>query len=93
MATLLKGQLIDFIAPQDNLYVDFFILIGGLIGYIINVVVFTSFRLFRGNQYVFYLTVESIANIAQITFNFPIQILIAAFAIDPTETSVIECKL
>lgn len=69
------------------------ILIAGVIGGLLNVIIFRSSRYFRQSSCIFYLTIMSIVDIGQlITGLFP-QIMTNGFNIDWTKTSVFCCKL
>jgi hypothetical protein len=86
-------QTIVFINHIISVYVGFFIIITGFIGNIINILVFTQLKLFRRNQSAFYLTVAPIVDCCQLIFTTCIRVIAAAFSFDPTQTSLIWCKL
>ncbi|CAF4308738.1 unnamed protein product, partial [Adineta steineri] len=58
---------LNFIAQQMTIYLGIPILISGLIGGLINVIVFLSLQTFRQNSCAFYLTVMSIVNIGHLS--------------------------
>ncbi|CAF1023203.1 unnamed protein product [Adineta steineri] len=72
-------------------YISFSI---GLIGSILNILVFTNTKVFRQNRCAFYLVAESIFNIAQLTQNFANTIwTLFLNGTDPTTVSLTWCKL
>ncbi|CAF1260427.1 unnamed protein product [Adineta ricciae] len=76
-----------------NLYASNTIFVLGIFGNIVNILVFTRLKLFRGNRCAFYLTVESIVNIYLICL-VEVLILVSDIAqINLANTSVIWCKL
>lgn len=72
---------------------SFIILFGGLIGHIIDILVFTSSRRFRNRPSAFFLTVESIVNSVQLIISFSSRIAINGFDDDLTRTSLAWCKI
>ncbi|CAF4329385.1 unnamed protein product, partial [Adineta steineri] len=83
---------LNFIAQQMTIYLGIPILISGLIGGLINVIVFLSLQTFRQNSCAFYLTIMSIVNIGHLSTGLLTRILISGFNIDPTQTSIFYCK-
>ncbi|CAF1197444.1 unnamed protein product [Adineta ricciae] len=75
-----------------NLF-SFIILFGGLIGHVIDILVFTSSRRFRNRPSAFFLTIESIVNSVQLIISFSSRIAISGFDDDLTQTSIVWCKL
>lgn len=73
-------------------YFTLTIFILGLIGNTINLCVFTRLKLFRGNQSVFYLIVESVVDILQLSILFVIYLLTMLLGYDPTTVSLVWCK-
>ncbi|UJR14473.1 hypothetical protein I4U23_001470 [Adineta vaga] len=73
-------------------YCGISILFGGLIGGILNIIVFLSLRTFRQNTCAFYLTVLSIVNIMQLITGLFSRIMITGFNIDWTYNSLFYCK-
>lgn len=51
-------------------YFTYIIFITDTIGNLLNILVFSSLKIFRNNQYVFYFTIESIGNIFQLIVFF-----------------------
>ena len=72
---------------------SFFILFLGLLGNILNVGVFTGHKIFRKNQCVLYMTIESLVNCCQLLVIFTSRIGVAVFKYDPIQTSLVWCKL
>jgi len=100
--------LTDFISMSNSSYVCFliaasqqfysyctYIIFGcGLIGNLLNILVFTNLKIFRHNRCAFYLIVDSIIDIAQLTQNFINAVWqLSINGIDPTNASVAWCKL
>lgn len=89
----MSAQEILLASQHFTISVSFFILFGGVFGHIIDIIVFTSSKPFRKNQSAFYLTIESIVNIMQLSISFSSRIAINGFANDLTQTSTAWCKL
>ena len=83
----------DFAIYFLFVYVGYFTVTVGLMGNLMNIVVFTQLKLFRRNQSAFYLTVASIADSCQLIFPISADITATAFDFDPTRTSLLWCKL
>ena len=81
-----------FASKQVTIYLDIPIFIIGLIGNILNVLVFLSLRTFRENSCAFYLTVMSIANIVQLLTGVLNRIMVSGFSIDAVASSMFYCK-
>ena len=81
-----------FASKQVTIYLDIPIFIIGLIGNILNVLVFLSLRTFRESSCAFYLTVMSIANIAQLVIGVLNRIMVSGFSIDAASSSAFYCK-
>ncbi|CAF1248066.1 unnamed protein product [Rotaria sordida] len=86
-------QTLVFITYFINVYIGYFIVITGLIGNIINIILFTQLKLFRRNQSAFYLIVASIVDCFQLIFAAATRATVVAFGFDPTRTSIVWCKL
>jgi len=69
------------------------IIIGGVLGGILNVIIFLSLRTYRQNSTAFYLTVVSIVNIGQLLIGLLSRVLINAVGIDWTKTSSAYCEI
>jgi hypothetical protein len=68
------------------------ILILGVLGGVLNTIVFLSLKTFRQSSCAFYLTVLSIVNIGQLLAGLFSRIMISGFSIDWTQTSLFYCK-
>ncbi|CAF1423290.1 unnamed protein product [Rotaria sordida] len=79
-------------SQQINIYVGTFILIIGMIGEILNIIVFLSLQTFRQNSCAFYLIFMSFFNIGQLIFSLFPRIMTSGFVIDWTQTSLFYCK-
>ncbi|CAF2818906.1 unnamed protein product [Rotaria sp. Silwood2] len=93
MSSSATAQLIVTISQYIMIDVGFFVLFMGMIGNTISIVVLHKLRLFRGNPSVFYFTIESIGNLAQLLINYPTRIMMDGFTIDYTNISVVWCKI
>jgi hypothetical protein len=93
MSSSSSAQPISFISQSGTASVYLIILISGLIGNFCNIMVFGCFKLFRHNQCAFYLIVESISNFALLIVVLPLRINLFIFGYDPTQSSLIWCKL
>lgn len=87
------NPLLTTIPTQIAIYLGLTTLIGGVLGGILNIVVFLSLRTFRQNSCAFFLTVMSFFNIGQLLTGLFSRILITGFNKDWTETSPAFCKL
>ncbi|CAF1372392.1 unnamed protein product [Adineta steineri] len=76
-----------------TVYVGYFTIITGLIGHIINILVFTQLKTFRKNQSAFYLTVGSFVDCWQLIFATTTRTVASTVGYDPTKTSLAWCKL
>jgi hypothetical protein len=91
-STEVARQLL-IIGQDYSLYCTGIIFIAGFFGNIINILVFSTLKLFRSNQCTFYLTIESIANIGLLLTLFLIRYLFLINGTDPGKTSLFWCKL
>jgi len=82
----------NFLAQQITIYCSIFILIIGILGGLLNVLVFTTLKTFRKSPCIFYLTTASIVNVGQLLTSLLIRILSIGFQIDPTSISWF-CKI
>ncbi|CAF0879972.1 unnamed protein product [Adineta steineri] len=83
---------INFIIEQMNIYVALVIFITGIIGGLLNIIIFTSLKTFRRTSCGFYLTVTSIFNVGQTLSALSTRILDSGFSIDLTNVSW-SCKI
>ncbi|CAF1187604.1 unnamed protein product [Adineta steineri] len=79
-------------ATQYSIYSGFITFSFGVIGNMLNLLVFTQLKLFRTNRRAFYITVESISNFIYQFFSISLTILISIYGDDATERSSIWCK-
>ncbi|CAF1200531.1 unnamed protein product [Rotaria sp. Silwood1] len=86
-------QVIVSISQYIMIYLGFSVLLMGTIGNIINIIVLHKLRLFRRNPSVFYFTVESIGNLAQLLINYPTRIMMDGYTINYTNMSLVWCKI
>jgi hypothetical protein len=93
MSTPLIALEVLVVAEQYTFYVNYIVFVAGLIGNILNILVFTKLKLFRGNRCAFYLIVESIANIALLSAIVIPQIFQMIYGADPSNLSLIWCKI
>ncbi|CAM4906924.1 unnamed protein product [Rotaria socialis] len=71
---------------ECNIYGGFFVFSIGIIGSILNIIIFSSLKAFRETSTAFYMTVASAVNIFQLVFGLLTRILINGYNIDPTKT-------
>jgi hypothetical protein len=83
---------LTFISQQVTIYTGIPIFIAGIIGSLLNTIVFLSLRTFRKSSCAFYLTVMAIVNIGQLIAGLFTRIMISGFAIDWTLSSTFYCK-
>ncbi|UJR25966.1 hypothetical protein I4U23_007314 [Adineta vaga] len=85
-------QQLNFVIQQLNIYVAIIIFTTGIIGGLLNIIIFTSLKTFRQTSCGFYLTTTSLFNIGQALFALSTRILDSGFAINLTNVSW-SCKL
>ena len=73
-------------------YVGMFNVVVGVLGNILNIIVFLSLKTFRQSSCAFYLTIMSFVNIGQLFTGLLSRIMITGFGIDWTEISLFYCK-
>ncbi|CAF1449980.1 unnamed protein product [Adineta steineri] len=88
----MSAQILD-VASKYSLYSGTIICSLGIVGNVINILVFTQLKPFRNNRCAFYLTVESISNILYLLCSLTVYILISMYGNDGTASSLIWCKL
>jgi len=93
MSSPIIAQQIRGIGEMHMFYAGIFNLIFGIIGNISIILVFTTLRVFKGNQSAFYLTVESISNIGLLFTIYLSKILIDILGYDPVLISLNWCKI
>ena len=75
------------------LYIYYFILLLGFIGNILNILVFTQFKLFRGNRWAFYLTIESMVDTVYDIVLLISNILQTIYEHDPQGYVLVWCRM
>ncbi len=65
----------------------------GIIGNLLNILMFTKLKIFRNNQCIFYLLAESFVDIVSLIYYFIIRFLSSQYGSDLTAYSTIWCKL
>jgi hypothetical protein len=83
---------LDLIA-KASLYFGIPVLIGGIIGDILNIIVYLSLQTFRENFCAYYLTIMSFVNLGQLATGLLARIMTSGFDINWTQTSLFFCKL
>ena len=83
---------LQFLSKEITVYCGLFILITGMIGGILNVIIFTTLKTFRQTTCAFYLTFASIVGMGQMMTALVVQILSGGFLVDPTKISWF-CKI
>ncbi|CAF2625178.1 unnamed protein product [Rotaria sp. Silwood2] len=91
MSTQSFPTLID-VSQRITIYVGSTIFIFGIIGGLLNIIVFLSLRTFRENSCAFYLIVMSFVNIGNLLTGLLSRILISGFQLDWTLISSFYCK-
>jgi hypothetical protein len=92
----MSSNIVDslrFATQQSIIYIGFVALVGGVIGNILNIIIFTSLKTFRQTSCAFYLTIASAVNIAQLLSGLMARIFITGYHIDLTQTSLFLCKI
>ena len=84
---------LTFAISQIYVYVGTTLIIGGVLGGIMNIIIFLSLRIYRESSSAFYLTVVSIVNIGQLLTGLLSRVLFNIIGIDWTETSNAYCKI
>ncbi len=75
-----------------TIYFEIPVFLAGILGGLLNTIVFLSLRTFRQSSCAFYLTLISILNIGQLFTGLLSRILIALFGIAGSETSIFYCE-
>ena len=83
---------LNYISQQISIYGGFIIFFTGIIGGLLNIIVFLSLRTFRENSCAFYLIIMSFVNIGNLITGLLSRIIISGFRIDLTLTSSFYCK-
>ncbi|CAF0785604.1 unnamed protein product [Adineta steineri] len=85
-------SLLALAGKQITIYLGIFTLIAGVIGGLLNIVVFLSLNTFRESSAAFYLTIMSIVNVSQLLTGLLSRIMTSGFDTDWTSTSLLYCK-
>jgi hypothetical protein len=81
-----------FASQQLTIYGGTLIFIAGVLGGLLNTIVFLSLRVFRQSSCAFYLTIMSALNIGFLFFGILPRIITAIYNTDATQTSLFYCK-
>ncbi|CAF3328190.1 unnamed protein product [Rotaria socialis] len=93
MSSSTVAQAIVSATQKYTISVYFVVLIGGVIGNLFNIVIFSGLKIFRRNQCAFYLIFGSIADFLLLIIVLPFRITQFAFGYDPTLLSLAWCKI
>jgi hypothetical protein len=83
---------LSYVSQHITIYGGSIIFFGGIIGGLLNIIVFLSLRTFRENSCAFYLIVMSFVNIGNLMTGLLSRIIISGFGIDWTLISPFYCK-
>jgi hypothetical protein len=87
------GELVA-VTQLYSIYSTFIIVGLGLIGHLLNILVFTNLKIFRHNRCAFYLIVESIVDITQLMHIFIDEIWkLSIDEVEPMNVSLVWCKI
>ncbi|CAF1413700.1 unnamed protein product [Adineta steineri] len=90
-SSFVSDGILNF-ATQYSIYSGFIIFSFGVIGNVLNLLVFTQLKLFRTNRCAFYITIESISNFIYQFSLLSTTMLISLYGDDATGRSFIWCK-
>ncbi|CAF0785872.1 unnamed protein product [Adineta steineri] len=85
-------SLLALAGKQITIYLGIFTLVAGVIGGLLNIIIFLSLKTFRESSAAFYLTIMSIVNVGQLLTGLLSRIMTSGFGIDWTSTSLFYCK-
>ena len=85
--------LTDYFHYYLSTYGGFLITGFGVIGNVINMLLFTQLKLFRKNQTTFYLTVAAMVDSCELFLTAFMRAVTTEFDFDPTRTSLVWCKI
>jgi hypothetical protein len=83
---------LSYIGQQFTIYGGYILLLAGFVGNSMNILIFSSVRIYRTIPSTFYILVGSIDNMFYIIINLSTRILSEGYGIDPTKSSNIWCK-
>jgi uncharacterized membrane-anchored protein len=86
-------SILSLAISNTYIYMGTIITISGIIGGILNVIIFLSLHTYRESSSAFYLTIVSIVNIGQLLTGLLSRVLINAVGVDWTQTSLAYCKI
>lgn len=84
---------LDFATAKTYLYLGGLLMIGGVIGGLLNIIVFQSLEIYRKSSSAFYLTIVSIINIGQLLTGLFSRVLNGIIDQDWSESSLPICKI
>ncbi|CAF2058773.1 unnamed protein product [Rotaria magnacalcarata] len=93
MSSSTLTQAIVSATQKYTISVYFVVLIGGVIGNLFNIAIFSSLKVFRRNQCAFYLIFGSIADLLLLIIVLPFRVTQFVFGYDPTLLSLAWCKI
>ena len=86
-------EILNHITEQVSIYFGIPLLIAGLLGGLLNIIIFLSLKTFRQSSCAFYLIVLSLVNLGQLLTGLLSRIMINGFSIDWTQSSLSYCKI
>ena len=87
------AQQIIRISNEYTIYMTLVLLIGGIIGNCLNLLIFSTSKIFRESPCAFLLIVLSLTDIGQVVITLSSRILSSALGVDPTTASLVWCRL
>ena len=88
-----SSESLQSLTKNYTIATSFLILILGILGHLLNILTFTKLKIFRNNQCVFYLIIESIVNSGGLIFQSILQFLTIIYGSDLSEYSPPWCKI
>ena len=86
-------SFLDFATAQTYIYAGIPLIIFGVLGGLLNIIVFSSLQIYRQSSSAFYLIVFSIVNIGQLLTGLLSRVLANLIGSDCVESSEIFCKI
>ena len=83
---------LSFIGKEITIYCGIPVLVLGVLGCLLNILVFLSLQTFRQSSCAFYLTIMSVCNIGQLFYGLFVRIMNTLTNTDSTVTSLFYCK-
>ncbi|CAF2570584.1 unnamed protein product [Rotaria sp. Silwood2] len=87
------NTIYTFATQRIAIYFGIPVLIGGVLGGILNIIVFLSLQTFRESSCAFFLTIMSFVNIGQLITGLLSRVMISGFGVDLADTSLVYCKI